>query len=269
MGDISGWVMGLLFVLGFILFVLLIQTFFLWMAAKFLKFKEQSFVKALIVTIVQNVAAMIIGVVLGLLIGIMGLISPILTLIGWLFQFAISILAQSYIIKNMYDENWSNSFVAFIISKIVIAIILIVLIIGVVMWQLGVFNAGNSDGVVAKDWAKLKPVSPSIIYEAPEQEFQTAFQNVAGTSIQITSASVQETTSGVTCSPVLINDAQITGNGVKVAPGSVFEVSATCSDAGKNNGDQYSMEINLEYNAVIGGITTKHNEAGSIRGTVE
>jgi hypothetical protein len=122
---------------------------------------------------------------------------------------------------------------------------------------------------VAKGWVKLQPLIPTTMYSTPNQKFESAFNNRDRTSIQITSASVTESYSGVRCSPVLINGKEISGEGVNVSSGSVFTMSTTCGGAGKKRSDQYLMDIDYQYSSIVDGIATLHEEKGSIEGNAE
>jgi uncharacterized protein (UPF0333 family) len=147
--------------------------------------------------------------------------------------------------------------------------ILVVMIVGVVLWQLGVFNFGQGT-VVPKDWNKMQPLVPTITYNGAAQTFTASFNNVGGTSAKLTRINVTETYSNATCGTVYIGTVRLdsgTGN-VTVAPGSAFKMdAATCPLL--NRGDQYLMTITLTYNAVVGGISTSHTEIGTIRGNAE
>jgi len=146
--------------------------------------------------------------------------------------------------------------------------ILVVMIVGVVLWQLGVFNVGQGT-VVVKDWNKMQPLGPTVTYGGAGGNFTASFNNVAGTSAKITAISINESYSGVVCTPgnTLINGAAI-GTGVTVGPGSAFKMDASGCNV-KTRGDQYLMIITLSYNSVVGGISTAHTEIGSIRGNAE
>lgn len=154
--------------------------------------------------------------------------------------------------------------------------ILVVMIVGVVLWQLGVFNVGQGN-VVTTGWAKLQPISASIAYKA-NGNFEATFQNTVGTSIRIISVDMSELITPASCSQIAVNGLNGTGtNGsvtfnpyVSVKAGDGFELTATCGDANdKREGDPFDLQITIVYTAVMGGVNTEHTETGHIRGPVE
>jgi hypothetical protein len=77
---------------------------------------------------------------------------------------------------------------------------------------------------------------------------------------------MSENTSKVNCSDVLVNGENLF-KPVSVIANSSFEVVATCPT--KNIGESFELVISMNYNAVMGGISTVHTETGHIRGHVE
>jgi hypothetical protein len=148
--------------------------------------------------------------------------------------------------------------------------ILVVMIVGVVLWQLGVFNFGQGT-VVPKDWNKMQPLVPTITYSGSARAFTASFNNVGGTSAKLTGITVNETYTNTTCGLVAVGPVNLYGGtigNVTVAPGSAFKMDATDCPA-LTRGDQYLMTITISYNAVVGGISTAHTEIGTIRGNSE
>lgn len=149
--------------------------------------------------------------------------------------------------------------------------ILVVMIVGVVLWQLGIFNPPTT--TVVKGWVVLQPLSPSISYKSVDQSFTASFNNAVGTSIRVTDVNITEVlskTGGTNCASVTVDGQPVSEGAPKtVAAGSAFRVDATCSGAGRQRGDPYEMTITITYTSVIGGIVTPHTEVGTIRGTVE
>lgn len=159
--------------------------------------------------------------------------------------------------------------------KIIIAIAVVILILilaipvimisGVVIWQLGVFNVG-SDSLIPTGWSKLRPLSPSIVYTA-DGNFEATFVNVVGTSVNITSVSLDEELEGVKCLNVEVDGNDLSSTSVLVKAGDGFEVTAVCEI--KSEGDPFDLSIVIEYDQLMGGIITSHTEKGCIRGPVE
>ena len=157
-----------------------------------------------------------------------------------------------------------------IIGVIAVVLILILaipamLIFGVVMWQLGVFNA-PSNSVVTTGWSKLKPLSPSIVYK-DSGNFEATFMNTVGTTVNITSVSLDEGLGGVKCLNVKVEGSDLSSASVLVIAGDMFELTSVCET--KSVGDPFDLSIVIEYDQVMGGITTHHTEKGRVRGPVE
>ncbi|MEA3255117.1 MAG: hypothetical protein U9Q22_04730 [Candidatus Altiarchaeota archaeon] len=157
-----------------------------------------------------------------------------------------------------------------ILGVVVVVLILILaipamLIFGVVMWQLGVFNT-ESNFLIATGWSKLMPLSPSMVYKA-NGNFEATFMNAVGTSLNITSVSLDEKLGGVKCLNVKVDGSDLGSTYVLVKAGDMFEVTAVCET--KSVGDPFDLSIVIEYDQVMGGISTSHTEKGHIRGPVE
>ena len=157
-----------------------------------------------------------------------------------------------------------------ILGVIAVVLILILaipamLIFGVVMWQIGVFNV-PSNSVVTTGWVKLKPLSPSIVYK-DSGNFETSFINTVGTPINITSVTLDEELDGVKCLNVEVDGSDLSSTYVLVKAGDGFTVTAVCET--KSVGDPVDLSIVIEYDQVMGGIITSHTEKGRIRGPVE
>ncbi|MBN2250495.1 MAG: hypothetical protein JW724_00290 [Candidatus Altiarchaeota archaeon] len=146
--------------------------------------------------------------------------------------------------------------------------ILVVMIVGVVLWQLGVFTVGTEQ-VVTTGWAKLKPLSASIAYKS-NGSYETTLTNTVGTSIKVTYINMTEALAGAECNTVALNGVTYT-NGVgnsSVKPGDGFEITST-DCPGKNEGDPFDLMITIDYTAVMGGISTSHRETGHVKGPCE
>jgi hypothetical protein len=158
--------------------------------------------------------------------------------------------------------------------------ILVVMIVGVVLWQLGVFNVGQGN-VVTTGWSKLQPISASIALKANDATFESTFQNTIGTSIRITSVDMEDSVAPVNCTGISIKgtlgtpgategDPTTWATPVSVKAGDGFELTATCGDGTtREEGDPYDAQITIVYTAVMGGVSTDHTETGHIRGPAE
>ncbi len=136
--------------------------------------------------------------------------------------------------------------------------ILVVMIVGVVLWQLGVFNAGQGSPV-ATGFVRLQPMMPSVAYYGGDK-FNATFTNNAGTTIRLMTISLNETVAGGNCTVTVPTSSVIAGG--------VFSISATgCPSV--DTGASYNLKTVITYNSSLAGITTSHTETGYIRGTAE
>jgi len=140
--------------------------------------------------------------------------------------------------------------------------ILVVMVVGIVMWQLGIFNLGGTS-LTATGFAKIKPqLSGSGIRS--NGQFWGVFTNGVGTTIALNGGNINCTTGCQGCTLVFTP--------ATVAAGENFAVNTTgvqtCVTAG-NPGDVYTALASLSYNVTIGTVTTTHIESGSLRGPME
>ncbi|MEA3255139.1 MAG: hypothetical protein U9Q22_04840 [Candidatus Altiarchaeota archaeon] len=154
--------------------------------------------------------------------------------------------------------------------------ILVVMIVGVVLWQLGVFNIGT-ENIVVTGFSKLKPLPPSVAYTASIGNFTASFTNTIGTSIRISTRPtiVDQLDGTVTWSAVDVDGGDPTASSVTVAAGDAFQISSNDGTAAlpsgsvRNPGDPFDLEITIVYTSVMGGISTTHTDTGRIRGPIE
>jgi hypothetical protein len=142
--------------------------------------------------------------------------------------------------------------------------ILVVAIVGMVLWQIGVFD--THEAAIPTEWSTLKPMPPTIAYSAAGNSFEAGFINVAGSPIRITYAGIDETISGGACTNVAVEGVSMPGD-VTVKAGEEFKVTADCP--AKDKKDPYDMVIAIKYIAYLPDSTTHHVETGHIKGMVE
>jgi len=139
--------------------------------------------------------------------------------------------------------------------------ILVVMIVGVVLWQLGVFNVGQG-GIVTTGFVKMQPLTPSIAYR--NATFTASFTNALGTTVKLNNITLNETITGNMCTatpnPAL---------GQSVKAGGTFTVAGSCLNALKSDGEAYDLTVTIQYAATMGGITTNHTDTGHIKGQGE
>lgn len=139
--------------------------------------------------------------------------------------------------------------------------ILVVMIVGVVLWQLGVFNVGQGNLVVT-GFVKMQPLTPSVAYR--NTNFTGSFTNALGTTIKLNNVTLNETISGQMCSPVSVSPALAQS----VKAGGTFTVTSSGCYA-KSDGESYDLVVTVQYSATMGGITTNHTDVGHIKGQGE
>jgi hypothetical protein len=124
--------------------------------------------------------------------------------------------------------------------------------------------------IVTTGWGKLKPLSPSIVYDHSSGDFTASFTNTVGTSIEITNAAVTDKLDpSVIWRDPLIDGADPTISHQIVAAGDSFKLDSIESNKVRTAGDPFDLEITITYDQVRDGIKTTQVETGYIRGPVE
>jgi len=134
--------------------------------------------------------------------------------------------------------------------------VLVVMIVGIVMWQMGIFNIGST-AVTSSGFPKIKPQLVSCKMSTTGA-FSCLFTNGAGTALTVNQVMVAAGPC-VTTTPAV---------GDKVALGDNFMVSATACNTGLA-GEPYSADISIAYNLSVGNVIITHNDTGKIRGPYE
>jgi hypothetical protein len=152
--------------------------------------------------------------------------------------------------------------------------ILVVMIVGVVLWQLGVFNVGQGN-LVTTGFVKMQPLTPSIAYR--NMSYRSSFTNALGTTVKICNVTLTESISGTACpagSMTVSADGTATNNltagtyypAIK-AGGTFAVINPACPK--KADGEAYDLVVVIQYNATMGGITTQHTDTGHVKGQGE
>ncbi|MDD5111677.1 MAG: hypothetical protein PHG85_03965 [Candidatus Altiarchaeota archaeon] len=154
-------------------------------------------------------------------------------------------------------------------EKIVLAVVAVALVIvllflapflGIVLWQLGVFNIGSTP-VTSSGFAKIKPQLVSADFEE-DGTFSALFTNGAGTTITLNQTGiVVSDASGLKCETVRIEPAS-------VSAGDNFRLTSSGCTA-LSQEDTYNLAFSIPYHTTIGNITRERTENGKIRGLVE
>jgi len=141
--------------------------------------------------------------------------------------------------------------------------ILVVMIVGVVLWQLGIFGGGPGAVNTATGFSKIKPMEPSIRYSdngAADGTLKFTIMNGAGTPI----VGLCATPSG-DCTTCPIVDCPV-GDG-SFGQGETEEVTLT--GCPKVEGTTFSVSVTFNYTQSVGMQDVVHADSGAIKGTVE
>jgi hypothetical protein len=143
--------------------------------------------------------------------------------------------------------------------------ILVVVIVGLVLYQAGVFNTQTT--TTFSDWKQLQPLAPTVNYFGSTGQFEAGYTNTAGVDIFIRNITVVESVAGTVCAnPVQITISDSAGNST-VKPGGLFKITATgCPVKSVNEG--YDMYITIGYTSLLSEHYTNHTEIGRIAGSV-
>ena len=143
--------------------------------------------------------------------------------------------------------------------------ILVVVIVGLVLFQAGVFNSQTT--TTFSDWKQLEPLAPTVNYFGQRGQFEAGYTNTAGVDILIRNITVVESIAGSICSgPVQTTISDVTANST-VKPGGLFKITAKgCPIKVVNEG--YDMYITIGYTALLSDHFTNHTEIGHIAGSV-
>ena len=114
--------------------------------------------------------------------------------------------------------------------------ILVVMIVGVVLWQLGIFGGGPGAVNTARGFGKVKVFDPSIKYSSGTLGF--TIMNGAGTAI-----------SGLKITPTGSGCGAVTGIPPdNMLAGSTAGINITCGSKGK--GESFSVQLEINYSEI-------------------
>ena len=246
--------------LGAFLLNVVLNSAFLWIASKILKLEKQYWSTAVKTAAVYSIVSIVLSAV-AFLPSLFFPGGPLITLMLSVLMGVIGLALYVCLIKKFYELNWKNAILAFVIvfiSNVIIGVILFgLMFFGVIFWQLGVFNAGQSDKVVT-GFVTMQPLMPAIAYRG--SKFTASFTNAAGTTASITDISVKESISRTDCSVEPLK-------GQSIRAGSTFTIRGDCGQ--KNAGESYDLVVTITYSSTIGGISTSHTDIGHIKGQAE
>lgn len=143
-----------------------------------------------------------------------------------------------------------------VIALIVLAVcaFVVLMVAGVVLWQLGVFSATPQSYNAAIGFSKIKPFDASIQYES-DGALSFVVANVAGYSIQDVTFSFSGDCEGLTYS---IGELSI---------GETSDISVDCTP--NDAGSSFSTDVSITYNALIAGQSISYEDSRRIQGIAE
>ena len=150
--------------------------------------------------------------------------------------------------------------------------ILIVLVVGLFLWQIGVFRTG-SEAPVITGFNQLRAIPETIVYDSQPgvYNFTVAILNTVGAPLSVPQNGITmvETVSGYDCSSTVeVNDQSVTSGAISISTGDAFVVTGVCT--AKTKGEKVNMHLVIKYDVVLDqNQKTSHTEDGYIQVTVE
>ena len=137
--------------------------------------------------------------------------------------------------------------------------ILVVMAVGVAMWQLGIFNMGGITSTTSSGFPRVKPLLPMISMNT-SGFFYAYFVNGAGGPITINQP-VDATMRGVPCTIEAPTD--------EITSAEQFMLNGTCSSVTGSRGDPYELEFTISYNLSHTMTVVTHRDKGKLLGPLE
>lgn len=139
--------------------------------------------------------------------------------------------------------------------------ILVVMVVGIVMWQLGIFNLGGVTSTTSTGFPRIKPQLALI---SMNKTYLTAvFTNGAGGPVLLNSATFG---SDASCDLSTSVGSYATSS---ISVGENFDLSGDCSGATGGTGDPYDLDLTISYNVSLAGRVVTHVDHGTLRGPIE
>ena len=142
--------------------------------------------------------------------------------------------------------------------------ILVVMIVGIVMWQLGIFNPSGTQSITMQGFGAIKPQLAGTGLSADGQ-FTGTFLNAGGAKIAVRKVKV-------TVSDPTIAGASITYTASEreaAANKHVTAVVVVTSGSLGGAGDAYSATVEITYDVTIGAAQVSKKSSGIVRGPLE
>lgn len=132
-----------------------------------------------------------------------------------------------------------------------------------VLWYLGIFDIGQKVAIPS-GFSRIKPADPSIVMNT-EGDFSAIFINGALSSVSITSMSIINDAEEVPKKCIIVTEFPIYGR-----PNAKFDIYAwNCTSQEHNIGEFYFLNVTLNHDEVVTGLSLSRTERGVIRGYYE
>ncbi|MEM2918696.1 MAG: hypothetical protein QXY62_04275 [Candidatus Altiarchaeota archaeon] len=144
--------------------------------------------------------------------------------------------------------------------------ILVVLIIGVALWYMGVFNVGTGGVNRASGFSKMKVADPTIQYSDSGNFFKFMIVNGAGTGVENVKANIIGGDHGCGMLLGIVNKTiLVEGETTEV----IFGIGNSTDPCTKSRGSAYLAQVQINYTQSIMGTVYQRSDTGIISGTVE
>jgi hypothetical protein len=151
--------------------------------------------------------------------------------------------------------------------------ILVVMIVGITLWQMGVFSHLSKTISRCNDFDAVKCFDPSVMYKGgSSQSINATFTNGLGTPIILTSIKANED-----CVYTTADNALVAGGSpnMVIQPGGLIRFSCPNGGVGslknpnKPVGDPFTVLVNITYQETVAGKPITRTEQGRLKGFVE
>ena len=131
--------------------------------------------------------------------------------------------------------------------------VVVVIVSGIVMWQLGILNFEGQTSTTSTGFPRIKP-QLTLMTVNESGYWVGTFTNGAG-------------------GPIVVNYVSCWGNSITgpadtVSYGQNFDVNGSCGISG-NRGNPYAIDVVISYNVTLSGSIITHTDEGSLRGPIE
>ena len=131
--------------------------------------------------------------------------------------------------------------------------ILVVMLVGVAMWQMGIFNIGNATATTMTGFPRIKP-QLSLTSVTTDGNFTGIFTNGAGGTVDIER---------------VYGSCDFTKPPPSISMGKNFKITGLKCKVSCEAGDSYNLDVYVEYNLTAMGEVVAHRDMGTLRGPLE